>query len=218
MESHNIGLLHRAARRSRTWLRYTRNRVWHKLSGGRGVPFRVAPGWWVKVHPRAYDDLMYWCRYEQATLNVLTRIWHDSWCILDVGAHVGSFSVSCLRGGQNNIRMVAVEPSPTAADMLELNLQTHNRHSWQIERVAIGDKAGNVELYQGPQEMFTAAPRNVPDASGLPVTVPMETLDHLCHRLKFRPELIKVDVEGFEAEVLCGANYVLDVIRPTLLL
>src|SRR5262249_8609565 len=45
-----------------------------------------------------------------------------------------------------------------------------------------------------------------------------ETLDGLCAALAFRPDLVKVDVEGFEHAVLSGAGEVLWRDRPRLFL
>lgn len=50
------------------------------------------------------------------------------------------------------------------------------------------------------------------------VVVPMRTVDDLCADLDFAPDLVKIDVEGFEQAVLAGARATLARCRPPLFL
>jgi hypothetical protein len=50
-----------------------------------------------------------------------------------------------------------------------------------------------------------------------PVTVPIVTLDDFCRERSLRPQFVKIDVEGFELEVLRGAFEVLQEFRPILI-
>jgi Methyltransferase FkbM domain len=59
-----------------------------------------------------------------------------------------------------------------------------------------------------------------PEAAGDPsaVQVPLRTLDLLCDELDFHPDLVKIDVEGYELAVLRGARRLLGESRPVLFL
>ena len=130
--------------------------------------------------------------------------------VFDVGAHVGDRIAAFRRLG---CRVVAVEPQPALARTLRL-IYGRDR-SIIIESVAVGAREGTVELMINIDNptVSTASPAFVQAAAGArgwegqawakTVTVPMTTLGALVAR-HGTPAFIKIDVEGFEAEVLAG--------------
>lgn len=120
---------------------------------------------------------------------------------VDVGANVGSYTVLATAGAKASC--IAFEPGATAFAWLERN-------------VRLNDIAARVELHQsvvGARVGMAALTRDGdtvnhvvidPAADAAPTeTVSMTTLDEtLAGRV---PILLKIDVEGFETEVLNGA-------------
>jgi FkbM family methyltransferase len=120
----------------------------------------------------------------------------------DVGANIGSYTV--LASGVVGCRTVAFEPDPTTAVALERNIGLNNIADRVDVRVsAVGEKNGEARLSIGldtQNHIVTGA-----DATGR--SVPMQTLDRaFSDRI---PILIKIDIEGYEAEALRGADVVL---------
>jgi FkbM family methyltransferase len=135
---------------------------------------------------------------------------NDGDLVFDVGAHVGDRVASFSRLGA---RVVAVEPQPAMVTVLKL---LHGRNSAvTIEAVAVGREAGSANLMINPSNPtvstasreFVAAAHNAPGWEGQrwtqTIQVPVTTLDALV-RKHGMPAFIKIDVEGFEAEVLAG--------------
>jgi FkbM family methyltransferase len=132
--------------------------------------------------------------------------------VFDVGAHVGDRVAAFRRLGA---RVVAVEPQPALRTTLKL------LHRWDravvIEPVALGRADGKIELKLNLDNptVSTASADFIRAATGAPgwegqawtttVTVPMTTLDALVVRHGI-PAFIKIDVEGFETEVLAGLS------------
>jgi FkbM family methyltransferase len=120
----------------------------------------------------------------------------------DVGANIGSYTV--LASGVVGCSTVAFEPDPAAAAALERNVKL-NKIAERVElRIsAVGEQDSEARFSIGldtQNHVVTSA-----DATGR--SVPMQTLDRaLSGRI---PILIKIDVEGYEAEVLRGARAVL---------
>lgn len=122
--------------------------------------------------------------------------------MLDVGANVGSYTV--LGAGAVGARSVAFEPLPSTFKGLTDNVFINGL----TERVTLHNcGVGSAE----GQLRFTAdsdmANHVVPEGeaySGAVVEVPIRRLDELVDASKDQPFLIKVDVEGFEAEVIAG--------------
>lgn len=132
--------------------------------------------------------------------------------VFDIGAHVGDRVASFRRLGA---RVVAAEPQPAAAKVLKL-LYGRNRDV-AIEAVAVGRAAGTIGLMINPDNptVSTASNEMISAARDAPgwktqrwrhaIRVPITTLDSLIARHGV-PTFIKIDVEGFEYEVLVGLS------------
>jgi FkbM family methyltransferase len=132
--------------------------------------------------------------------------------VFDIGSHVGDRVAAFRRLGA---RVVAVEPQPALATTLRL-LYGRDK-AVTLEETAVGSHAGTTLLklnLENPtvstaSEAFIAAAHDAPGWEGQhwtrTVEVPVTTLDALIARHGV-PRFIKIDVEGYEAEVLAGLS------------
>lgn len=132
--------------------------------------------------------------------------------VFDIGAHVGDRVASFRRLGA---RVIAVEPQRPIVSVLKL-LYGRNP-SVTIEPLAVGSRAGVTNLMINTinptvstvSEAFVAAAQNSPGWNTQrwtkAVRVEATTLDLLIEKHGV-PAFIKIDVEGFEAEVLAGLS------------
>jgi len=131
----------------------------------------------------------------------------------DIGAHVGDRVAAFRRLGA---RVVAVEPQP--ALVFTLRLLYGRDRSVVIEPIALGREPGTIELNLNPPNPtvatasteFIAAAHDAPgweDQAWTGTTVvPLSTLDAMIARHGL-PRFVKIDVEGFEEEVLAGLTH-----------
>jgi FkbM family methyltransferase len=130
--------------------------------------------------------------------------------VFDVGAHVGDRIAAFRRLGA---RVVAVEPNPALVKTLRLLYVRDSAVT--IEAAAVGRTIGTVQLKLNVDNPtvstasadFIAAARDARGWEGQAwtrtIAVAATTLDALIAR-HGTPAFIKIDVEGFEAEVLTG--------------
>jgi FkbM family methyltransferase len=130
---------------------------------------------------------------------------HDA--VLDIGANVGFYSCLAARCGKPT---VAFEPSSRNLNFLYRNLWENQFSDVEIFPLGLGGHRGLGRIYG-----FGGIASFVPDwaqaRESQSVLVPLTTLDTVvAGRFKNQRLLIKMDVEGFEMDVLAGALETLD--------
>jgi FkbM family methyltransferase len=131
--------------------------------------------------------------------------------VFDIGAHTGVWSAYAGRLVGKSGDIIACEPSP-AYELLKRTARNYR----QIRPLNIGIGAKNEQAVfhaQGHASSSSfvreATDINAHFQSDVPITeetVTLKTLDCLIDELGVSPDLIKVDVEGFEVEVIKGAR------------
>jgi len=136
--------------------------------------------------------------HEFAEMAFLMHFMRPDDLFVDVGANVGSYTV--LASAAIGAHVIAFEPGDEAFVWLIRNLNL-NEVSDRVDarREAVGARMGVVSFTSGLDTV------NHIDTDGT-VSVSITTLDISCNRV---PALIKIDVEGSEADVLRGASNIL---------
>lgn len=167
--------------------------------------------------------------YEPYLITAFSECLKPGDTFIDVGAHFGIWSAFASKLVGPIGRVIACEPSPAFKV-----LQSHigDRANVRLRNVVVGATEGNVVFHaQG----FSTSGSMHPDVTDInryylqhvPVTkinVPMISLDQLVVAEGAHPSLIKIDVEGFEHEVLrgatrlltAGANFIIEIHPPQL--
>jgi FkbM family methyltransferase len=130
----------------------------------------------------------------------------------DIGSHVGDRTGSFLRLGT---KVIALEPQPALGSVLKI---VYGRNpKFELVRAAVGGREGEIELKLNTRNptVATASDDFIKSADAAPgwegqrwdskIKVPMTTLDLLIARYG-KPAFVKIDVEGFEDEVLSGLS------------
>lgn len=130
--------------------------------------------------------------------------------VWDVGANVGHFTERFLTAVGPNGKVVAFEPSPTAQTSLIQRFQDAEHPNVVIEAVALGDSNGTVTFWHSP-DVSTSVTDGIGFKEGAVSTdVEMMTGEHYLEtHPALAPNCIKIDVEGFESDVLSGMGAVL---------
>jgi FkbM family methyltransferase len=132
--------------------------------------------------------------------------------LLDIGSLHGIFSLAfTARAGTSAL---AIEPSPAAIEGLRENCQRNSGHDIRIVDVAAGASEGTVAMRYEWLHLQALAVGETP-ADGVH-HVRMQSVDVIVADQRFRPDIVKIDVEGYELEVLRGMTRTIQCFRPEL--
>ena len=164
------------------------------------------------IHPIKLDDHQFefwitnphtknwWYKPElklNGELKMLKKLCMPGDIVFDVGAHHGMLSLAFSLWTGPEGRVFAFEANPENALTLQANIFNNNIANCSCFFTAIGDRKGSISI-----SGESADPKGI--SSGR--ETPMISLDRVCemHQID-RVDLIKIDVEGFEFQVLKGA-------------
>lgn len=122
--------------------------------------------------------------------------------ILDVGAHIGEFAISVAPFVK---KVVCFEPDPVALKALQLNTKAYE--NIEIKNVALSNRDGLTTLYVATSKADTSLFE--PECYQQKIEVNAFCLDSILSPTIFsdyKNVYLKMDAEGFEPEVLEGAN------------
>jgi FkbM family methyltransferase len=120
-------------------------------------------------------------------------------CFFDIGANVGSYTL--LASGVCSAQSVALEPAPSTFDILSQNIRLNKlTNNVTLLNAAAGAVAETLKFSLGEDTTNHILAAN--ETGKMSAEVPIITVDSLFSQNK--PILLKIDVEGFETEVIKG--------------
>ena len=183
-----------------------------RLAGGR-VRVRYAPGAVISIDP---SDYIGWAifrtgQYEPASLNLALRIVReDPGLFIDVGANFGWYT--CAVGAIAGASVVGIEPDCENCALLRRNIALNNLQNVVVFNGAVGPDFAPIRIVRRARgNSGTVAVDLGDEQPGRPgdwvATFPLEELLKRVICPPARPVLIKIDVEGFERQVLAGLDF-----------
>lgn len=153
---------------------------------------------------------------------VFRKIVNPDDIVIDVGAHLGWYTVNCAQVVGSGGTVYAFEPNPGVASWLTENCKRNGLTNVRIERIALADKNGTTDFFVGGSDSLGSLKLVNAKRSNFErihrIKVPLWTLDSYVKNKDFhRLKLIKVDAEGADLEVLKGAEKLLRKFHPYLI-
>jgi len=187
---------------------------------GRAATLRMRDDWELRCHPAAVQAFA--LERDQPDLRQeldgFIATCHDGMVLFDIGAHYGLFGLAALRWSHGTARVVAVDPSAPALAVFAGNMKLAGA-GVRVSRflAALADAEGEIALLTGGAGGWhmMVKPASLRNDT---VMVPVFTLDGLAARTGAIPTHLKIDVEGEEDAVLCGARGVLTAQHPVVFL
>jgi FkbM family methyltransferase len=158
--------------------------------------------------------------FEQAEIETLIEAARPGTIAIDTGAHVGLFTIPLARAVGTEGVVWAIEPLPENVRRLRANLRTNGLHNVTVIASAASDADGQLAFELAGDSAYGST-REVLQGWGTAEVVQVSAvrLDTEWRRHGMpRVSVIKIDVEGAELRVLRGAENLLRVLRPQLLI
>jgi FkbM family methyltransferase len=173
----------------------------------------------LKVHSKEYD-YKYYCRLEDFNPDRegdIVKLFcpKEGDIVVDVGAHIGKYSIIASKMVGSRGKVIAIEAHPGNCDLLRQNIALNKLSNVAVLNCAAHSTETLVRLYEpGQEDGFTIYNTIMTDRASLNtqryVEVKANTLDSLLLEAGIKQvNWIKIDVEGAEFEVLRGATAIL---------
>ena len=139
---------------------------------------------------------------------VLARMLRPGMTIVDVGANIGYYLLLFQQAVGEGGTVICVEPSEENLPELRRNIAENPRGTVRLHEIALGAEEGEIGLRSGIN-------------SGV---VDMQEAEHVARVRRLdavvteRVDLLKIDVEGYEGQVLAGARDLLERDKPAIFL
>lgn len=183
-------------------------KIWARIRHG------PAKGIWLELNPRTGQDYVHG-RAEASVQKALAEILKPGMVFFDLGANIGLFSLLASRLVGTSGKTFSFEPDPVTALRLSRNIEKNRFHNIVVVEAGAGSATGRFT--------FLSADASSPDRGlgrfalegekGAGEARQCYALDDFVREFP-RPDAIKCDVEGAEAEVIQGARNLFTSCRP----
>jgi len=142
---------------------------------------------------------------------------------INIGANIGLFTNLIANTINANCKVLAIEPTPNAFNLLKTNVKNNGNSEKTILFNGIAtNEPGNYSIntisgkeeYSSIGEMIHPAIKNIEYNT---IEVIGETIDNLIKKHKLKPGIIVMDVEGAEFSVLKGTINIIDKFKPIII-
>ena len=155
--------------------------------------------------------------WEPAVTQTLTQLVQPGFTVLDVGAHVGIFTLLVSRLVGPSGRVIALEPDPLNARFLRRNVMSAGCTNVLLLEVAAADRSRMLPLSR-PSDDNTGDSRTYEVATNAELFfVNAIALDNLVPT-RGRVDLVKLDLQGMDHVALRGTQRIMEEQHPTIIL
>ena len=127
--------------------------------------------------------------------------------VIDVGAHIGEYSLIAMKKMGNTGQVISIEPLDDGCKWLQNNISINNFTNHNVMQCAVGSKSGLMTLYRNSVNGPFGYLESIVNGKKLceSTKVKMTTIDEILEKNNIQNvDMLKIDVEGFEYDVLIG--------------
>lgn len=133
--------------------------------------------------------------------------------ILDIGSNFGFLSLVWSKTLASKGQVYGFEPNPQTYKCFKRSVALNNLNNIKIENVAVGSNMGATDIY------INNSTSNILEKTGNKAQATLITIDQYYIKESIKKcDMIKIDVDGYELEVLIGAINTIKKFKPVLII
>lgn len=163
------------------------------------------------------EELFLFNTHEPFSTKVVMKNLREGMVCLDVGSNLGYYATLESKIVGKTGRVIAIEPSPVSFKYLEHNLALQNQSNYEAFNFACGKEDREVRfLITGKSNLNRVLKEGEKTSSDMNVVkVPVKKLDtFLKEKLLKKLDFLRMDVEGYEMQILEGAKESIGKFKP----
>ena len=142
---------------------------------------------------------------------------HPGSTVLDIGANIGTYSLLFGQWAGPGGQVFAFEPAPESFAALRQHIALNGMKKVIFPvRQAISDRVGTLPFFAASTHGTNRLISETEALSSPSQQIETQTIDVFCARHGLKPDVIKIDIEGFELAALRGAEKTLQARRHEL--
>lgn len=192
----------------------------HLFLGAEAKLFPLGSNARIFLDPEDYTHcMMFYGRYSPELLSVFRHFVRPGDAVIDVGAHIGYLSLHLARLVTEKGKVYSFEPDLRAAVNLDRSIAASEMNWIHAFRLALTAESGDLEFFLARGLGSSTAVKASEHLDVTATVVPGVPLDQLIEEGKVvdKIRLIKMDIEGFEIEAICGMKELIKRSRPILI-
>ena len=162
-------------------------------------------------------ELQIYESHEPLTTHLMINELKQDMVCIDLGSNIGYYAVIESNMIGKSGKIFAIEPSPINFPILKLNLENQKKNNFSVYNIAIGDKNEDMEFIISSKSNWSKIRMNNEkiNPEDKIIKIPVKTLDSFVQENDIKKiDILRMDVEGFEYNIILGANKILEKFKP----
>lgn len=187
---------------------------------GNGKVGLIFNGFYINVGTKSsIENALLFNEYNEVTVLKIIKYYTSlGYNFIDIGANIGIHSLTAAHSNAR-IEIFSFEPEPTNYQDLIKNISVNNFLNVRPFKIGLGNYCGNnlMNINEGRNKGKHSLKVDFKEF-GTKINIPLTQLDRFVENIDGDCLLIKIDVEGFEKEVILGAKQVIDKTKNSVLI
>ena len=151
---------------------------------------------------------------------ILQKLTKEMHCV-DIGSNIGYYALLESEKVGNDGTVWSIEPSPQNFETLSNNIMLNHRENIKCYNIAIGDKNGKTDFLISEKSNWSKIKNDsdLIEPEDKIIQVDMMTLDSFSEKNRIeKVNLLRMDVEGYEKNIIEGSTSFLEKFKPILMI
>jgi len=168
------------------------------------------------IKPFSLEDIIMSMGLWEREIKKILRV-EDGQVFIDVGAHIGTYTIPIAKQVGSKGKVIAFEPHPKSSEMLERSIKINHLENVTLIKKPVTDQKKKVKFGISNQPTISSIYFN--KDTKYKIELEGIDLDSCVNEIKLtRLDWIKIDAEGSEIDVLNGARQILKKYSPRIIM